>query len=118
MFHHAMASLLKMLLAIALLLVAYLALNGCQSHRADGLPSTLREYVEQRSLEEQPAQRRGIVVRHIFGSRKDSFIPRPTETPVFIGFPSRSTGNEAACYGAIPVAGTSCLSSCMRFAEW
>ena len=56
MFHLAMASLLKMLLAIALLLAAYLALNGCQSHRADGLPSTLREYVEQRSLEEQPAQ--------------------------------------------------------------
>jgi hypothetical protein len=39
-------ALLKMLLAIALLFAAYLALNSCQSHRADGLPSILREYVE------------------------------------------------------------------------
>jgi signal transduction histidine kinase len=38
MFHHTLAALLGMLLAIALLFAACLAVNGCQSHRANKLP--------------------------------------------------------------------------------
>jgi len=114
MFHHAMASLLKMLLAIALLLAAYLAMNGCQSHRADGLPSTLREYVEQRCLEEQPAQRSGIVVRHIFGSRKHSFIPRQRLQCLL---PSRRGRPGMKLHVTGQYQSRECLSTCMRFAD-
>lgn len=80
------------------------------------LPSTLREYVEQRCLEELPHREAALSLGiSLAAGKARSFRARQRLQCLFA---SRSTGNEVACDEAIPVAGTSCLSTCMRLAEW